>query len=85
MPLSNPHPLRLGPQGRLVIPADVRKLLKLCAGDSLVAWVEEGGLVIRRREAVRSELKGMLHASGRELAQELISERRREAKRESQG
>jgi AbrB family looped-hinge helix DNA binding protein len=84
MPPTNPHPLKLGPQGRLVIPSDVRKLLKLHAGDTLVAWVEDGGLVLRRRDAAKAELRALCRVPGRKLADELIAERRREAKRESE-
>ena len=52
-------------------------------GDSLLVTTDESGelKVLTIRNAVRS-LRGMLGASDRRLADELIEERRREAERE---
>ena len=74
--------LRLGLQGRVVIPADLRERLSLRPGDLMVAWVEEDRLVIRPRRAVEQELWGLFDGLGRDLADELIRERREEARRD---
>jgi len=82
--LTSPTEVQLGPQGRLVIPARLRRLLGFEPGDTLVARLENGRLILEKREAIRRRLKdrfGRLPA-GRSLASELLAERRREAERE---
>ena len=77
--------LRLGRQGRVVIPADLRERLSLRPGDVMVAWVEEDRLVIRPRRAVEEELWDLFDGLGRNLADELIHERREQARRDDAG
>lgn len=74
--------VRLGPQGRLVIPRDLRRALGIQPGDTLVAWIESDRLVLRPREAVENELWGMFESVPGSLASELIQERRLEAERD---
>jgi len=76
--------VRLGPQGRAVIPAELRKELGVEAGDDLVAWVEDGRLIFRRREDIQQELWDMFAHVEVSLSEEVIAERRREAEREAQ-
>jgi AbrB family looped-hinge helix DNA binding protein len=76
--------VRMGPQGRVVIPAALRRKLGLDPGVVLVARAEEDRLVLERREAVLARLRARFavvppHV---DLADELISERREEARRE---
>jgi len=54
---SEPELLLLDRSGRVVIPASLRKELKLKAGDRLVAWVEEGRLIVRPRSELVRELR----------------------------
>lgn len=76
---------KLGEGGRLVIPAEYRKALGVETGDELVLVLEEGSLRvltpaegIRRAQAiVRSYV-----AEDRRLAEELITDRRQEARSE---
>ena len=82
---SHVRALRLGLQGRLVIPADLRERLALRPGDVIVASVEDDRLVIRPRRAVEEELWGLFDGLDRGLADELISERREEARRDDAG
>ena len=49
---------RLGPQGRLVIPAGMRRALNLSEGDTLVIRQDGDRLVMERREAVLHRLYG---------------------------
>jgi AbrB family looped-hinge helix DNA binding protein len=75
---------RLGDQGRLVIPAAARRALGLRAGDVLSVRVEADHLVLERRAAVLARLRERFAAipGTVSLADELLSERREEARRE---
>ena len=76
--------LRIGPQGRIVIPARMRGALGIEPGDSLLARVANGRLVIEKPEAVEQRLHGYFQQfEGRSLAAELIAERRDEERREN--
>ena len=76
--------VRLGAQGRLVVPAPIRKALGFRSGEALVARVEGGRLVIEKPEAVERRLHAWFRKfEGRSLAEELIAERREEARREA--
>jgi len=76
--------LRLGRQGRLVIPAELRRKLGLNDGDELVARDEDGRLVIEPRSAVLTRIRRRLRTLPTEvsLVDDLLAERRREAQRE---
>lgn len=76
--------VHLGRQGRLVIPAALRRSLGFEAGDALVAHEEEGRLVLEKPEKIKLRLKARFSQvpKDRSLADELIAERREEAKRE---
>lgn len=75
----------LGDRGRLVLPASLRRSLGLQPGDRLILTVDpEGSIrVVSAREQSR-RLLGVYRnvAPGRSLAEELIAERREEARRE---
>ena len=78
--------VRLGAQGRLVVPAPIRKALGFRPGETLVARIEGGRLVIEKPEAVERRLHAWFRKfEGRSLAEELIAERREEARREAAG
>lgn len=78
--------VNVGPQGRVVIPARLRRILAIDQGDTLVARVEDGRLVLEKREQVLARLRRRFEKVPREvsLANELISERREEAQREQE-
>jgi len=82
--LTSPTEVQLGPQGRLVIPAQLRRLLGFEPGDTLVARLENGRLILEKQEAIRRRLKDRFARlpQGKSLASELLTERRREAERE---
>ena len=86
MPPMAPHSeIHLGPQGRVVIPAPLRRRLGFEEGDKLVARLEDGRLILEKREAIIRRLKerfGCLPA-GRSLAGELLAERRKEVEGET--
>ena len=75
--------VRFGAQGRLVVPAPIRKVLGFVAGETLVARVEHEHLVIEKTATVERRLHERFRkTTGRSLADELIRERRREAQRD---
>ena len=76
--------VHLGRQGRLVIPAALRRLLGFEEGDVLVARPEAGRLILEKQETIKRRLKARFSQlpQGSSLAAELIAERREEAKRE---
>lgn len=77
--------VRVGRQGRIVIPAAFRESLALRPGDPLVATIDDGRLVLERREAVLARVRRRFQSipPGVSLADELIQERRAEALREA--
>ncbi len=76
--------INVGPQGRIVIPARLRRALGIGPGDALVARVEGGRLVLEPRGEVLARVRRRFGGVPREvdMADELISERREEARRE---
>ena len=85
MPEKQSVEVRIGPQGRLVIPAVLRKRLGVQQGDTLIAHLEDGRLVLETREHIldrlRSRFKGI--PSDVSLAEELIAERHEEGRRQA--
>lgn len=79
--------VRVGPQGRVVIPARLRRSLGINVGDRLIARTDGERLVMERPETIRSRVFDRFQAipPGVSLAQELIDERRAEAIREAEG
>ena len=76
--------VQIGAQGRVVIPAALRKALNLTPGDRLIARQEGDSLVLERREAIERRLWEMFSHIPKEvsLVDELIADRRAEARRE---
>jgi AbrB family looped-hinge helix DNA binding protein len=76
--------VHLGSQGRLVIPASLRKLLGFETGDILIARLEEGRLVLEKQGTIKQRLKARFShlPKGISLADELIAERREEVSTE---
>lgn len=84
------HPatrLRLGKNGRIVIPARVRDALGLREGDTLVLTVGtcSGRLVLETEEMILARLHDLVGAApeGELVSEELLRERREEAQREA--
>ena len=75
--------IQFGAQGRIVVPAPIRKALGFQPGETLVARVEDDHLVIEKPESVVRRIRARFRgAADRSLADELIAERREEARRD---
>lgn len=77
--------VQVGPQGRVVIPAALRREWGLQAGESLVASLENGVLVFERPAQVMARVKRRFAQARRDpsVVDELLAERRQEAEREN--
>ncbi len=79
----------VGARGRVVLPAALRERLGVGEGDKLVLTVQPDGSVklVSVRDAVRRArgLFAQLAPPGVSLVDELIAERREEARREDEG
>ena len=76
--------VRLGQEGRLVVPAPIRKELGFESGDALVARVHNERLIVEKSDVVERRLRAYFGKfRGRSLADELIAERREEARRQA--
>ena len=79
---TSPASVRFGAQGRLVVPAALRDALGFKPGDSLVVRVQEGRLVVESRESVVRRIQERFGLPGRNVVDEFIADRRREARLE---
>lgn len=83
MPMADTSMVEVGDQGRLVIPAALRKELGISKGTRLVARAEHGALVLIPQDAIKARLRALAAGIPRSLADELISDRRHEAELEA--
>lgn len=82
-----PESVTVGPDGRIVIPAQYRRALGIEAGDELRLRAENGELrLISRRAAIKraQSIVRRYVPEGVSLSDELIAERRAEAAREAE-
>jgi len=82
-----PAKLRLGPDGRVLIPATFREALGISEGDTLVASIVDGELHLLTIEAAVRRAQAIVRQfvpEGVSLVDELLEDRRREVERERQ-
>jgi bifunctional DNA-binding transcriptional regulator/antitoxin component of YhaV-PrlF toxin-antitoxin module len=80
-----PVPVRLGPQGRLVVPVELRRELSLHEGSDLTIRSDGHRLILEPRAEVLRRLRGRFDSAtkdGISLADEVLADRREEARRE---
>jgi AbrB family looped-hinge helix DNA binding protein len=84
MPRANV--VRVGPQGRIVVPAGLRRELGLEEGSTLNATTRGGRLILEPRSVVLDRMRRQFAGTPRStsLSRELIDDRRDEARREDQ-
>ncbi len=78
--------VHVGPQGRIVIPAQFREALDIRPGQILVARADDGRLVLEKREQILARVRSWFAQVPQEvnLVDELIAERREEARKEAE-
>jgi AbrB family looped-hinge helix DNA binding protein len=76
--------VQVGPQGRVVIPAGLRKTWNIKTGETLMARLEDDRLILERPALIMRRAKGRFAALRGQpsLANELIADRRRDALQE---
>jgi AbrB family looped-hinge helix DNA binding protein len=77
--MSVPYPVRLGPQGRLVVPAEIRRELGLVEGAELAARTDGHRVILEPRDAVLRRARSRFRAVRGSLADELADDRRAQA------
>jgi AbrB family looped-hinge helix DNA binding protein len=75
----------VGPKGRVVIPAEIRRELDIREGSELVAMVEGEAVVLVPRSAIKSRLRSIFAGVEASMREELIGERRADASRDAAG
>jgi AbrB family looped-hinge helix DNA binding protein len=81
--MSDTSAVVVGPKGRVVIPAGIRRELQIEEGTELVALIEGEAVVFLPRPAIKSRLRSIFADVGVSMRDELLAERRAEAARES--
>jgi len=86
MPVNQSFEVRIGPQGRVVIPSALRKRLGIREGDRLVAHLDDGRLVLETSDNILDRLQRRFEGipPGVSLADELIAERHAEGRRQAE-
>jgi len=80
-----PTKIRLGPEGRVVVPAAFREALGLSDGDTLIASIVDGELRLLTVQAAMRRAQAIIRKfvpEGVSLVDELLEDRRREVERE---
>lgn len=77
------YEVRMGPEGRVLIPAEIRRAVGLEPGERIVVRVEGDRIVLLPREAIKRQLQDPFKDVDGSMSEELIAERRKEAARES--
>lgn len=76
--------VRIGTQGRIVLPRELREQLGAEEGATYVAHVDDGRLILESRDAILRRLRGRARQlSGGPVVDELIAERRQDAGNEA--
>lgn len=74
--------VRFDAQGRALVPKPLRDAMGIANGDEVIAWLEDGRLVLESRAALLARIQARYEDIQGSLSEELIAERREEAVRE---
>jgi AbrB family looped-hinge helix DNA binding protein len=81
--MSDTSVVAVGPKGRVVIPAHIRRTLGIGEGSELVALVEGEAVVLVPRSAIKRRLRSIFAEVDSSMSAELLAERRAEAARDA--
>ncbi|MGH9025316.1 MAG: AbrB/MazE/SpoVT family DNA-binding domain-containing protein [Acidimicrobiia bacterium] len=81
--MSDTHIVQVGAKGRVVLPAPLRRQLRIEEGSELVALIEGEAVVLLPRDAVGRRLQAMFADVPGSLADGLAADRRAEVEAES--
>lgn len=86
MARATPQQVRLGPQGRIVVPAELRRELGLGEGTEMAIRSDGRRLILEPRAEVLRRLRRRFAKvpAGVSLADELATDRQEEARREAE-
>lgn len=80
--MNDRYEVTVGPEGRVLIPAEVRRAAGLEPGTSVVLRIEGEQVVLTPCEAIKRRLRQMFAGIEGSMAEELMAERRAEAARD---
>ena len=81
--MSDTDVVEVGPKGRVVIPAHIRRRLGIEQGTRLAVFVDEEAVVLVPRPAIERRLHAIFKGAPASMAAELLEERRKEATAEA--
>ena len=83
--MSSTEEVKVGREGRVLIPAEIRRAAGIKPGTTLIVRVEGERVVLIPRDAIKRRLRQMFAEVEGSMAAELIAERHEEAARETAG
>ena len=81
--MSDTAVVAVGPKGRVVIPAGIRRELGIEEGSELVAMIEGEAVVLVPRSAIKARLRSIFADVPTSMRDELITDRRADAARDA--
>lgn len=81
--VSDTDLVEVGPKGRIVIPAHIRRRLGIEQGTRLAVLIDDDAVVLVPRAAIERRLHGIFKRVPTSMAAELLEERREEAQAEA--
>lgn len=83
--MDETYEVTVGPEGRVLIPAGMRRASGIEPGSTVVVRLEGDRVVLTSHSAIKRRLQRMFAEQDGSMAEELISERRAEVKKEAMG
>ena len=83
--MNDRYDVTVGPEGRVLIPAEIRQAAGLEPGTSVVVRIEGDHVELIPRAAIKRRLRQMFAGDEGSMAEELIAERRAEAAADAHG
>lgn len=77
--MNDSYAMKVGLEGRVRIPVEIRRAAGIDPGDTVVMRIEEDHVVLISRDAIKRRLQGMFAGIQGSMSEELITERRAKA------